>query len=323
MAKWFKSSRHTNTYTEPLTDRGILQRLAFESLQEQRRARRWSIFFKGFFAIYLLVLLGMFLFDSVSPRVGSHTALVDLDGVIAADGDVNADQVVGGLRAAFQTSDAKGIVLRINSPGGSPVQARYINAEIKRLRAKYPDKPVYSVVSDVCASGGYYVAVAAERIYADAASIVGSIGVSMNGFGFVDAMKKLGVERRLMTAGQYKGMLDPFSPRNPVAEGHAQLLLDQVHEQFIDEVKQGRGDRLVDNDDIFSGLMWTGEQAKKLGLVDDLGSASHVAREVIGEDRIVDYTLKQGWLDRFARQIGVAIARTLNVEAVVKRFDLG
>lgn len=321
MTGWFKSTRKHGA-DAPRSDRDILERLAYESLREQRRARRWSIVFKVFFAIYLVVVLFVFLDDDIAPTTDAHTALVELEGVIAADGDVDADRIVGGLRAAFEADGATGIVLRINSPGGSPVQSRYINAEIKRLRQKHSNKPVYAVVSDVCASGGYYVAVAADRIYASEASIVGSIGVLTNGFGFVETMKKLGVERRLMTAGKYKGMLDPFSPRDPVAEGHHQEILDQIHEQFIDAVKDGRGDRLVDNEDIFSGLFWTGEQAKKLGLVDDFGSASFVAREVIGQEKIVDYTPKANILDRFADRIGLAVAKTLGAETIIQRLNL-
>lgn len=321
MTGWFKSTRK-NGGVGPRSDRDILEQLAYESLKEQRRARRWSILFKVFFAIYLVVVLYLFLDHGIAPTTDDHSALVELEGVIADDGDVDADRVVGGLRAAFEADGAKGVILRINSPGGSPVQSRYINDEINRLRKKHTNKPVYAVVSDVCASGGYYVAVAADRIYANEASIVGSIGVLMNGFGFVEAMKKLGIDRRLMTAGKYKGMLDPFSPRDPVAEGHHQEILDQIHEQFIDAVKDGRGDRLVDNEDVFSGLFWTGEQAKKLGLVDDFGSASYVAREVIGQEKIVDYTPQASILERFAERIGVAIAKTVGTETIVQRLTI-
>lgn len=320
MTSWFKSNRKDSD-ASPRSDRDILEQLASESLKEQRRARRWSIFFKTFFAIYLVVVLFLFLDEGFAPTTDDHTALVELEGVIADDGDVDADRVVGGLRSAFEADSAKGVILRINSPGGSPVQARYINAEINRLRKKHNNKPIYAVVSDVCASGGYYVAVAADRIYANEASIVGSIGVLMNGFGFVEAMKKLGIERRLMIAGKYKGMLDPFSPRDPVAEGHHQEILEQIHEQFIDAVKEGRGDRLVDNEDVFSGLFWTGEQAKKLGLVDEFGSASYVARDVIGQETIIDYTPKANILERFAERIGMAIAKTLGAETMVRRFE--
>lgn len=319
MTGWFKSTRKSSG-DGLRSDRDILEQLAYASLKEQRRARRWNILFKAFFAIYLLVVLYLFLDHSIAPTTDDHSALVELQGVIADDGDVDADRIVGGLRAAFEADNAKGVILRINSPGGSPVQSRYINAEIKRLRKKHANKPVYAVVSDVCASGGYYVAVAADRIYVNKASIVGSIGVLMNGFGFVEAMKKLGIDRRLMTAGKYKGMLDPFSPRDPVSEGHHQEILDQIHDQFIDAVKEGRGDRLVDNEDVFSGLFWSGEQAKKLGLVDEFGSAGYVAREVIGQEKIVDYTPKASILERFAERIGMAIAKTLGTDTIVQRL---
>ncbi len=321
MAAWFKSAR-TNSPAIPPSERSILERIALESLREQRRARRWSVFFKGFFAIYLLFASFMYLYPSVTPSAGEHTALVELNGVITDNGDVNADRVVSGLRSAFETDKAKGVILRINSPGGSPVQSRYINDEIHRLREKHNNKPVYAVVSDVCASGGYYVAVAADRIYANEASIVGSIGVLMNGFGFVEAMNKLGIERRLMTAGKHKGMLDPFSPLDAEARGHGQKILDDIHEQFIAAVKQGRGERLADDDEVFSGLYWTGEQAKQLGLIDDFGSASYVAREIVGQEKIVDYTPEESILDRFAERIGAAFARTLDLRAMFERLEI-
>lgn len=316
--KWRKPARRAAA--DVGTDRDVLERLAFESLREQRRSRRWGIFFKSLFFAYLLALLLMFRSDVVSPSPGSHTALVDLDGIIAA-GDLDADRVVGGLRAAFKASGAKAVILRINSPGGSPVQASYINQEITRLRKQYPAKPLYAVVSDVCASGGYYVAVAADKIYANQSSIVGSIGVLMNGFGFVEAMQKLGIERRLLTAGKYKGILDPFSPLDDVAQEHAQELLDRVHQQFIDTVKAGRGERLADNDAIFSGLFWTGTEAKQLGLIDDFGSAGYVAREIVGEKKIVDYTLKDDLFQKFADRIGVAVARTLRMQAIWNQLE--
>ncbi len=312
MGEWDKPKDYEETPPDP--DRAVLERLAFETLREQRRARRWSVFFKSFFALYLVGILFLFNFDEVGPPTGAHTALVDLDGVIASDGDVDADRIVGGLRAAFEADGAKGVILRINSPGGSPVQAAYINDEIKRLRGKYPDKPLYAVVSDLCASGGYYVAVAADRIYASPSSIVGSIGVRMDSFGLVGAMEKLGVERRLLTAGRHKGMLDPFLPVDPEERAHVLRLLEQVHEQFIKAVKDGRGDRLRGDEAVFSGLFWTGEEAKQLGLIDEFGSAGQVAREVIGERKIVDYTPHRNFLDRFAERIGVAVARTLSVE---------
>lgn len=303
-------------------DREILERLAFESLREQRRSRRWGIFFKSLFAVYLIALFVLFRSDGVSPPAGAHTAMVDVDGVIAPQGDAAADRVVSGLRAAFEARAAKGVILRINSPGGSPVQSSYINQEIHRLRAHHPDKPIYAVVTDICASGGYYVAAAADKIYANESSIVGSIGVLMNGFGFVETLEKLGVERRLMTAGKFKGMLDPFSPLDPRMQQHAQALLDEVHTEFINAVKAGRGDRLAQDEQIFSGLIWTGREAKELGLIDDFGSPGYVAREVIGEKKIIDYTPQEDLFQKFADRIGVAIAKAMRVQALIDRFEL-
>jgi len=219
--------------------------------------------------------------------------------------------LVSGLRRAFKDKNTAGVILRINSPGGSPVQSGYVYDEIKRLRKKYPDIKLYAVVTDICASGGYYIASAADEIYADKASIVGSIGVLMDGFGFVDTMKKVGVERRLLTAGKHKGILDPFSPLKPSEVKHVQRLLDSIHQQFIDAVKAGRGDRLADDPQLFSGLFWNGEEGLKLGLVDGLGSSSYVAREIIGEEKVVDYTARPNYFDRFAERIGATMANVL------------
>ncbi len=297
------------------TESSLLKEYLWENLKERKRNRRWNIFFKAFFAIYFLFLLFMLLDSEVPSTTGDHTALVDVEGVIASGGDTKADDVVTGLRSAFEADNVKGVIIRINSPGGSPVQAGYINAEIRRLREQYPEIPLHAVVADVCASGGYYVAAAAEKIFVNEASIVGSIGVLMDGFGFVDTMKKLGVERRLLTAGKYKGILDPFSPLASEDKAHAVKILQQIHAQFIDIVRQGRGDRLSDHPDLFSGLIWTGEEAKKLGLVDDFGSAGYVARDVIGAEKIVDYTHEESLLDRFAKQVGVGVANALQLNA--------
>ncbi|MGH8119484.1 MAG: S49 family peptidase, partial [Gammaproteobacteria bacterium] len=230
----------------------------------------------------------------------------------AADAEANADYIVGGLRAAFEDKNTAGVILRINSPGGSPVQAGYINDEIRRLRGLHPDIPLYAVITDICASGGYYIAAAADKIYANKASLVGSIGVIMEGFGFVETIKKLGVERRLLHAGKNKGFLDPFSPLRPEDIEHANRLLQQIYEQFVETVKSGRGDRLKHDDKIFSGLVWTGEESLELGLVDDLGSASYVAREVIGAEEIVDFTIHESYFDQFAKKLGVAVAGILS-----------
>jgi protease-4 len=300
----------------PRWERDLLERLAFAALTEQRRARRWGIFFKLFFAAYLVLILVLAQSDNWSGKAltTNHTALVDVEGVISADSLANADNVISGLRAAFENKSAQGVVIRANSPGGSPVQAGYINDEIKRLRAKYPRTPIYAVIGDMCASGCYYVVAAADKIYADKASIVGSIGVLMNGFGFVDTMKKVGVERRLMTAGEHKGFLDPFGPVKPAEAKHAQQMLDEIHQQFIETIRQGRGAALKETKDMFSGLFWTGEDAIKMGLVDSLGGASYVAREVIGAEDIVDYTYRENVFDRFARRLGTAMAQTIGTD---------
>ena len=243
-----------------------------------------------------------------------HTSLVDIEGVIAPDLDANADYIISGLRAAFEDKNTAGVILRINSPGGSPVQAGYVYDEIIRLKNLHPDIPVYAVISDICASGGYYIASAADKIYANKASVVGSIGVIFSGFGFVDAINKLGIERRLLHAGDHKGFLDPFSPLKPDEVEHIEGVLDDVYKQFIDVVKKGRGDRLKNDEKIFSGLIWTGEQSVDLGLVDALGSASYVAREVIGAEDIVDYTKHETYFDRFAKKIGASMANSIEAK---------
>ena len=293
----------------------LVNRIAWEAIAEQRRARRWGIFFKLLFAFYIIVITFMYYpFDITESPIGGkkHTALVDIEGVIATDTEANADYIAGGLRAAFENKNTAGVILRINSPGGSPVQAGYINDEIRRLRSLYPEIPLYAVITDICASGGYYIAAAADGIYANKASIVGSIGVIMEGFGFVETIRKLGVERRMMHAGDNKAFLDPFSPLQPDEVAHAEKLLQRVYQQFIDTVKAGRGNRLKQDDKIFSGLIWTGEESVELGLVDGLGSASFVAREVIGEEEIVDYTIHETYFDQFARKLGTAVAGVLS-----------
>ncbi len=291
--------------------RELIEKLATSSLAEQKRARRWGIFFKLLTFAYLVGLLVLYT-PSMDVDVAEHkrhTALVELKGVISPDEEASADNIVTGLRNAFENENTAGVILRINSPGGSPVQAGYINDEIRRLRKKYPDIPLYVVVADICASGGYYVAAAADRIYADKASIVGSIGVRMDGFGFVGAMEKLGIERRLITAGEHKGFLDPFQPAKPEDVAHVKKLLADIHSQFIEVVREGRGDRLKENPDLFSGYVWTGEQAIDLGLVDELGNASYVAREVIGAEDIVDYTPREDLFERFSKKFGTALGR--------------
>lgn len=298
----------------PKWQEDIVNRLAFAALNEQRRSRRWNIFFKTLFIAYLfLVFFALYLPEETGKgiTVGKHTAVVELNGMIADNSEANADDIVAGLRAAFKDENTAGVILRINSPGGSPVQAGYMYDEIVRLREKYPETKLYAVITDMAASGGYYVAAAADEIYADKASVVGSIGVLMNSFGFTEAMDKLGVERRLYTAGEHKGMLDPFSKENPADVVHLKKMLNAIHQQFIEAVKEGRGDRLADDPNIFSGLFWTGEESVALGLVDGLGSSSYVAREIIKQEKMIDFTPRPDYWQRFADRIGLAMARVL------------
>jgi len=293
-------------------ERGVLERLLRDTLTEQRRARRWRIFFRLLSLLLVLAVLGLFRADVGVPQVATrHTALVQLNGIIAPGTDANADIIIESLRKAYENAQVAGVVLRIDSPGGSPVQAGRINAEIRRLRAQHPKVPLHAVIDDICASGGYYVAVAADRIYADKASVVGSIGVLMNGFGFVEAMQKLGVERRLLTAGDHKGFLDPFSPQNPEDAEHARALLQTIHHQFIEVVKDGRGARLKDDPRLFSGLVWTGDQGIELGLVDALGDTDSVAREVFKADKVVDYTVRPAYFEKLIRSAGGEAANSL------------
>ena len=244
-----------------------------------------------------------------------HTAMVDIQGIIAADAEANADTVITGIREAFEAETAKGLILRLNTPGGSPVQAGLINDEIKRLRAERPDFPVYAVVQDVCASGGYYIAVAADEIYADKASIVGSIGVRMDSFGLTGLIDKIGVERRSLTAGEHKAFLDPFLPMQQEDIEHAKQMLDTIHQQFINIVKEGRGDKLANNDDLFSGLFWSGEQAIDLGLIDGFAGTGKVARELVGAEDVIDYTPRPNYLDQFAGRLGASIANLMTEKA--------
>lgn len=297
----------------PGWERLTIEKLAMSAIKEQRRARHWSIFFKSLTFIYLFVLLFYALnwIGGEAAVTDGHTALIDIQGVIGSDAAVNADAVISSLQSAFENEHTKGVILRINSPGGSPVQAGLINDEIMRQRKLHPKVPVYAVVEDICASGGYYIAVAANKIYVDKASIVGSIGVLMDGFGFTGTMDKLGVERRLITAGENKALLDPFSPLNPEHQAFAKNLLEQVHQQFINVVREGRGTRLNETPEMFSGLFWTGETSIELGLADALGSSEYVAREVIKQENIVDFTTHEGFADRFAKRLGAAVMNTL------------
>jgi protease-4 len=299
-------------------EREVVTQLAESSLREQRRARRWGIFFKSLTFAYIAGIIYMYGDASNLSSAGlheKHTAVIELNGVISDKDEANADSIITALREAFESDNAAGVILRINSPGGSPVQSGYIYDEMRRLRKENPDTPLYAVVTDVCASGGYYIASAADKIYADKASIVGSIGVRMDNFGFVDAMNKLGIERRLLTAGENKALLDPFLPENENAKAHMQTMLTEIHQQFIESVKQGRGDRLDTSvEGIFSGLIWTGEAAVEIGLVDELASSSYVAREVIGEETIVNYTVEEDILERFANSLGSTVAQVLSAQ---------
>ncbi|MDF2642672.1 MAG: signal peptide peptidase SppA, type [Pseudomonas sp.] len=295
----------------------LLEKTLLAGIQEQRRSRRWGIFFKCLTFIYLFGALLLFTplldFEKGTSASGSHTALVEIEGMIADKEPASADNIVTSLRKAFEDSGTKGVILRINSPGGSPVQSGYVYDEIRRLRAEKPNIKVYAVITDLGASGAYYIASAADQIYADKASLVGSIGVTAAGFGFVGTMEKLGVDRRTYTSGEHKAFLDPFQPQKAEETQFWQSVLDTTHRQFIASVKQGRGDRLKDKDhpELFSGLVWTGEQAVGLGLVDGLGSASHVAREVIGEKNIVDYTVQESPFDRFSKKLGASVAERI------------
>src|SRR5215210_1547579 len=295
-------------------ERKALEKVALAAVQEQRRARHWSIFFKLLLFIYLFALLFIALGwtgrkDSTSS--GKHTAMVELRGVIGPESAASADNIVTGLQEAFKDKRTQGVILRINSPGGSPVQAGHINDEIKRLREKYPNIPVYAVVEDICASGGYYVAVAADHIYVDKGSIIGSIGVLMDGFGFTGVMDKLGVERRLLAAGKNKGFLDPFSPISEPQKEYAETMLSEIHQQFIKVVRDGRGKRLKETPELFSGLLWVGTKSIDLGLADALGSVDTVARDVIKAEDIVDFTPHENIAERVARRFGAAMAEAL------------
>jgi protease-4 len=291
----------------------LLQQIALEYLKEKKRKRRWGIFYKTIFVLFILWVVWFFTDNSHDEDLQNkpHVALIDIRGVMDDDGMSKADNIAESLSLAYKDKGTKAIILRINSPGGSPVQADDIYREIMRHRQLHPKIKVYAVCTDMCASAAYYAASAADEIYANQGSIVGSIGVIYNGFGFTDLMKKVGVSRRLVTAGEYKGFMDPFSPEQPKEKQMLQNMLDIVHKQFEDRVKEGRGDRLHMTPDLFSGLFWTGSQAKKLGLIDGFGSAGSVAREVVKVKRIVDYTVSENNFDKFARQLGIGATSEL------------
>ena len=286
----------------------VMEQVAREFVRERRSERRWRIFFRlAWLGLFLAIAWGLLVQRThVTAPSGPHTALIEVRGEIAADTEANAEDIVAALRTAFEDRAAQAVVLRINSPGGSPVQAGIINDEIRRLKALHK-KPVYAVVEEMCASGAYYIAVAADEIYVDKASLVGSIGVLMDGFGFTGLMDKLGIERRLLTAGENKGMLDPFSPQHPQQRAFAQAMIDQIHQQFISVVKEGRGKRLKETPQTFSGLFWNGEDAVAQGLADHFGNLDQVAREVVKAEEVIDYTPKENVAERLAKRFGAAI----------------
>lgn len=302
----------------------LIESLLNQSMVDQRKSRRWGIFFKLLTFTYIFFALWMFSPNNWMPEkpTDKHTAVVDVEGMIAASQDASADIIVSGLRDAFESKQVAGIILRINSPGGSPVQSGFVFNEILRLREKHPEINVYAAITDMGASGAYYIAAAAEEIYADPASIVGSIGVISSGFGFSDVMDKIGIDRRVMSSGNNKAMLDPFSPVKKEEVEKFQILLGVVHQQFIDSVRKGRGDRLKETEETFSGMFWTGQQALEIGLIDALGSPGYIAREVIGVEEIVDYTVKPNPFDSFADKLGVSLGKGFAMALGIVPFGL-
>ena len=307
----------------PQWERAVLEKIALRALDEQRRQRQWNALFRVLWLIFFFLVFSALMGwigrpdkDAASVASGRFTALVDLEGVISPDTKASADKINKALNRAFKDAGTQGVVLRINSPGGSPVQSGYINDEMRRLRAKYPDKKLYVVVQDLCASGGYYVASAGEKIYVDKASLVGSIGVIISSFGFVDTLKKLGIERRAYTAGENKDFLDPFAPENPAHKDHAQKMLAEIHQQFIQVVRTGRGVRLKETPDMFSGLIWTGEESVKLGLADGLGGLDYVAREVIKAEKVVDFSPKENIFEQLSDRLGTRFGQSIGRAAL-------
>jgi protease-4 len=293
-------------------ERSILEKVALASVTEQRRTRRWGIFFKLLLVAYIIILSGIAyspLGDSAKlSSSGAHTAVIDVKGIIVSGGEADAEMIIESLNKAVNDPNTKGIILRLNSPGGSPVQSSYVYNAITDIRRKNPDIPVHAVVEDLCASGGYFIASAADKIFVNESSIVGSIGVVMNGFGFTEAMKTLGIERRLYTAGEHKGFLDPFSDVNVGEKAHVQSMLNDIHQEFIKAVKDGRGERLQNNADLFSGLVWAGAESIQLGLTDGIGNVQSVAKDEIGEENIVDFTFQKPLIERLAKGVGATMA---------------
>ncbi|MDR1275610.1 MAG: S49 family peptidase [Candidatus Accumulibacter sp.] len=309
----------------PTWERELLEKIAMTALKEQRAKRRWGIFFKLAALVYFVALFAVFMDFGATEKLTDgkrYTALVNLNGVIEPSGNSSAEKINEALQSAFEDKGTVGVVLRINSPGGSPVQSGIIYDEIRRLRKKYPDTPLYVVVEDLCASGGYYVASAADKIFVDKASVVGSIGVLIDGFGFTGAMEKLGVERRLLTAGTNKGFLDPFSPQDEAQKEHARKLLDEIHQQFITVVREGRGDRLKETPELFSGLLWTGAQSVQIGLADDFGTVSSVARDLIKASDIKDFSTKENLAERFAKRLGSEVGESFSARLFGKTGEM-
>ncbi|HUP28961.1 MAG TPA: S49 family peptidase [Usitatibacter sp.] len=309
----------TTDPVQPNWERSVLEKVAIKAVEEQRRTRQWGILFKLLWLTFAFLVLAAALGwigrpdkeNATSISTGKHTAVVDVEGVIAPESKASAEKVIKGLNRAFKDSNTQGVVLRINSPGGSPVQAGHVNDEIRRLRAKYPNIPLHAVVEDLCASGGYYIAVAADKIYVDKASLVGSIGVIINGFGFTGTMDKLGIERRAYTSGENKDFLDPFAPENPAHRDYAKQMIGEIHQQFIKVVRDGRGARLKETPEMFSGLVWTGARSVELGLADAIGSTEYVAREVIKAEKLVNFTPEENVFERFSKSFGANAGEAL------------
>jgi protease-4 len=296
-------------------EREIIEKLALAAITEQTKARRWSVFFKSLLFLYLIGVFGFAMYpkfkSDMSNASEDHTAVIDVVGVIAEDKEANAASIIESLRNAIKDPHTKGIILHSNSPGGSPVQSSYVYEEIRHLKKDHPNVPIIAVVSDICASGCYYIAAASDKIFVNPSSLIGSIGVLMDGFGFVDVMQKVGVERRLLTAGSHKAMLDPFSPPKEDEKKYMLELLDQVHHQFITAVKAGRGERLKATPDMFSGLVWTGEAGVKLGVADGYGTDDSIAREIIHAEKLVDFTQQEKLLDKIAGKLGASFGQAL------------
>lgn len=313
-----------NTTGEGGWERAVIEKVALAAIEEQAKARRWGIIFKSATLLYLTVLLGIAVLPGLKKDIGGddkdHTAVIDVVGMIAEDKAANADTIIKSLRKAVKDEHTKGVILHANSPGGSPVQSHYVYEEIRKLRKENPKTPIYAVVGDICASGCYYIASASDKIFVSQASLIGSIGVIMDGFGFVDTMQKFGVERRVLTAGAHKALLDPFSPRKQEETQFMQRLLEQVHQQFIKAVKDGRGDRLKDSPDLFSGLVWTGEEGIKLGIADGYGNDDSVARDIIGAKKLVDFTEQESLFERLAGKLGASFGHAIG--SVIQNWEL-